>query len=167
MKKVISFCLVFSVCFSQIDPETGLEIKNYREAKIYYKNNGFVEKLNVKDFSISSEKVWFTVGKEKKSQSLSEISKIEVAVGGDQNAPKACAGACVGINLLGWLATPDKTEQNVWDTQLGYVATEVDNPDKPSVGQFLVGALLWGGLSYFIGKGIAKELTKWEVIYEK
>ena len=167
MKKIISLCLIFSVCFSQIDPDTGLEVKSYRVAKIYYKNNGFVEKLNVKDFSISSEQVRFTVDKEEKSQPLSEISKIEVAVGGDQSAPKACAGACVGINLLGWLATPDKTEQSVWDTQLGFVTTEVDNPDKPSVGEFLVGALLWGGLSYLIGKGIAKEMTKWEVIYEK
>ena len=167
MKKVVSLCLIFSLCLSQVDPETGIELKNYKEAKIYYNNNGFVEKLKVKDLSISSEQIWFTTGKEKKSQPLAEVSKIEVAVGGDQNAPKACAGACVGISLLGWLAQPDKVEENVWNPNLGYVPTEVDNPNKASAGEFLIGALLWGGLSYLIGKGIAKEMIKWEVIYEK
>ena len=43
----------------------------------------------------------------------------------------------------------------------------MDNPNKASAVEFLGGALLWGGLSYLIGKGIAKEMTKWEVIYEK
>ena len=53
------------------------------------------------------------------------------------------------------------------ESNLGYVPTEVDNPNKASAGAFLIGALLWGGLSYLIGKGIAKEMIKWEVIYEK
>ncbi len=167
MKKVVSLCLIFSLCLSQVDPETGLELKNYKEAKIYYNNNGFVEKVKVKDLSITSEQIRFTTGKEKKSQPLAEVYKIEVVVDGDQNAPKVCAGACVGINLLGWLAQPDKVERDVWNPYLGLVTTEVDNPDKASAGEFLGAALLWGGLSYLIGKGIAKEMTKWEVIYEK
>lgn len=167
MKKIISFCLIFSVCFGQIDPNTGLELKSYEEAKIYFNNNGFVQKINVKDISIGSEQVTYTVGEEKKSQALSEISKIEVRVGGDQSAPKTCAGACVGINLLDWVLVPDKITQTAWDPYLGYTTQEVANPDKASAGSFLVGALVWGGLSYLIGKGIAKEMAKWEVIYEK
>jgi len=167
MKKVISLCLIFSFCFGQIDPNTGLELKKYEEAKIYYNNNGFIQKINVKDLSISSEQVIYTSGKEKKSQALSEISKIEVRVGGGQSTPKTCAGACVGVMTLGWLSVPDKTTRAVWDPYLGWTTQEVANPDKQSAGSFLVGALLWGGLSYLIGKGIAKQLVKWEVIYEK
>ena len=168
MKKIISLCLIFSVCSGQIDPNTGLELKSYEEAKVYFNNNGFVQKINVKDLSISSEQVTYTVGEEKKTQALSEISKIEVRVGGDQSTPKTCAGACIGVNALLWLSQPSKTTTTQFDWYTGQQQTkERDNPDKPSAGEFLVGALLWGGISYFIGKGIAKEMTKWEVIYEK
>ncbi len=167
MKNFISLMLIFSVIFSQVDPNTGLELKTYKKAKIYYNTGGFVETKKVEDLAISIEEVSFTIGKERKTQQLSEISKIEVA-SGDDSTPRTCAGACVGVNALLWLLQPSKTTTTQLNWYTGEQQTiERDNPDKASAGNFLVGALLWGGISYFIGKGITKEMTKWEVIYER
>lgn len=145
--------LRFLLCLSLLPSITSAQVtsQEYPLGRIYLSNGFTIEGSNLR---MSSESVIIEVMGQDQQFMLTDVVQVMAKQDKAKRYGNICGVACVGCNLLPFLAM---TLTNSSDTE-----SETSSEEAISV---VLGAALWGGVSYGVGYLLGQASDDWQVVY--